>query len=386
MLRKFGVGIILSSLFVSSIMAHDIQFSTQRIIDMQTQEIKGNTLVPAKHTAEMMDLSFKWDEEKQSIEIMDMGNVLTLYVGKAKGLFNHREIQLSVAPIQIEGTLYIPLRVVAEQFGYKMIGTKDRIVLARSLSEADIEMMRSWQIGYHQYGFLYALCTKDQEDMPYKEAQESIKPQIAKIKADITSDKSSKMVKVLGQEYISILEDAELAYNIDANNKEALETAFYGYRYKEDYIENECKMMKANWYPKESYERNEEGMVNPAYDELRVSIGYTALINRLTHELEDANKQFVTREIYMEEIIYRIGSTANIRENLKYIKQKTRSSDAQQVMDSYIAYSDCVITYYCAMKDNLHHPKGIDSQYQKAVIEAKNNMEKAYEAYQSFGE
>ena len=384
MFRKIVLGIMVSFLFVQSFMAQEIQFSKERIVDMETRQSEGSTMVPVTQAAQMMNLRVIYSKLDQTIQLMDMGNILTLHIGEHKAELNQKEIQLAAVPIDIEGTIYVPLRGIAESFGYKLVVYEDILVLERSLSEEDIQMIKSWENQYAQYGFIYALYSDEQEDMPYEAAKESISGQIKRIKADIESNKTSSLVKVLGQECISILEYAETVYDLDSNQKTAIEEAYYTFKTKWDYIQNEYRQVQEGMYTK--LESKREVSYSFPYDELRVSGGYTHIIKRLDENIEDIQKRFLSRNIHLDEIIFRIGEINTIREDLKVLKKLTRSEDAQKVLDTYIAYSDSIITYYCEMRNYIYSPQHVEKQYQQKIENARGNVEKAYQKYQSFYE
>ena len=172
MFRKIALGIMVSFLLVQSLMAQEIQFSKERMMNMETRQSEGSTMVPVTQVAEMMNLRVICSKLDRTIQLMDMGNVFTLRIGEYKAGWNQKEIQLTAAPIDIEGTLYVPLRSIAEAFGYKLVVYEDVLVLERSLSEEDIQIIKSWENQYDQYGFIYALYSEEQEDMPYEAAKE----------------------------------------------------------------------------------------------------------------------------------------------------------------------------------------------------------------------
>ena len=384
MFRKIALGIMVSFLLVQSLMAQEIQFSKERMMNMETRQSEGSTMVPVTQVAEMMNLRVICSKLDRTIQLMDMGNVFTLRIGEYKAGWNQKEIQLTAAPIDIEGTLYVPLRSIAEAFGYKLVVYEDVLVLERSLSEEDIQIIKSWENQYDQYGFIYALYSEEQEDMPYEAAKESMSGQIKRIKADIESDKTSTLVKVLGQECVSILEYAETIYDLSPTQKTALERAYYTFKNKWDYIHNEYRQIQSGMY--EKLESKRGVTYNFPYDELRISGGYEHIVKRLDESVEDIQKRFLNRNIHLDEMIYRISEMNTIREDLKVLKILTRSEEAQKVLDTYITYADCVITYYCEMRNVIYSPQSVDQQDQKRVENARSNVEKAYQEYQSFYE
>lgn len=76
------------------------------------------TLVPLRAVAEASGASITWDETSQKVTLYSPDQTLVLYIGNCKAYKNNIEIILDVAPKIINGRTMVPLRFVAESFGF----------------------------------------------------------------------------------------------------------------------------------------------------------------------------------------------------------------------------------------------------------------------------
>ena len=388
-IKKVGTSILISVLLIQTLGAKPIQFSTDRLVDVQTQVQKGATLVELKTVGQMMDLEVIWNAADKSIKLQDVGNTLTLYVGKSKGSFNGKSLEIGAVPIVVEGRTYIPLRIVAEQFGYKLISDKESIILSRKIAENEKETLKLWEDKRSYYrGLIYAILNHELEgysldEIPIQEARKDILEDIKSIKITIEKTKASTLVKVLGQEYISTLKAIDALYAIEPSKKADFKKAYHIAVYKSDYLECEYKDLENN---RHSEVLIEPDFTNPQYDEVKVSVGYTYMYQVLRDRVEDVNEAYKGKNVYMDQISYTISTAVTQRENLKYMRGALRSQDAKETFDAYIAYADLVITYYCEVRRNLKEPEKVNKQYEAALSKAKAQVEVAYNKYISFGE
>ncbi len=388
-LKKVGVSILISLLLIQTLGAKPIQFANDRLVDVPTQIKQGATLVELKTVGQMMNLEVIWNEVNKSIKFQDVGNALIMYVGKSKGSFNGKSIEIGIAPIVVEGRTYIPLRAVAEQFGYKLTSNKDTVILSRKVAEGEKETLELWEKNRSYYrGIIYGIMSnkaegRSIEELPIQEARKAIPNEIKSIEAIIEKAETSSLVKVLGQEYVSALKTADALYAVVTSKEEIFEKAYNIAVYKLDYVECEYKDLENN--------RHSEILVtqdfnNPPYDEVKVSVGYNYLFRELRDMVENVNKSYKEKEVEMLEISFRISTASDQRENLKYIRSVLRSQDAKETFDTYIAYADLVITYYCEVRRNLKDPEKVNKQYEDALSKLEDQVKVAYNKYISFGE
>lgn len=276
-----------------------------------------------------------------------------MYVGNSKGSFNGESLKIESPPIVVEGRTYIPLIVVAEQFGYKLISDNNSIILSRKVAEGEKETLRLWEEKRSYYrSIIYGIMSNKAEghsieEIPIQEARKAIPNEIKSIKAIIEKAETSSLIKVLGQEYISALKAADALYAVATSKKDTFEKAYNTAVYKLDYLGCEYKDLEDGRYSESLVTQD---FTSPSYDEVRVSVGYTYLFKNLREMVEDVSNYYKEERVEMQEISFRISTASEQRENLKCMRSVLRSQDAKETFDVYIAYADLVITYYCNVR------------------------------------
>ena len=78
----------------------------------------GRTMVPVRTIAEMLGFKVDWDT-KQNCAVITQGNdTMYIYPGSTSYLFNGKYYTMDVQPVVLNGRTMVPLRFVAEAFGY----------------------------------------------------------------------------------------------------------------------------------------------------------------------------------------------------------------------------------------------------------------------------
>ncbi|OMF36862.1 hypothetical protein BK133_08030 [Paenibacillus sp. FSL H8-0548] len=95
----------------------------------------GTTLVPAKETFEKLAFEVTWDQQNKVIKGEKEGLILLFQVGTPAVKVNDTEQGLLVAPKNIKGTIYIPLRTVSEAAGYEVSWNKEARAVALAVKE-----------------------------------------------------------------------------------------------------------------------------------------------------------------------------------------------------------------------------------------------------------
>lgn len=78
----------------------------------------GRTVVPIRAIIEAMGGSVSWDQQTQTSEIEYNGNVVMLTTGSMTGYVNGEEASLDTPPVIMDGRTMLPIRFVAESFGF----------------------------------------------------------------------------------------------------------------------------------------------------------------------------------------------------------------------------------------------------------------------------
>ncbi len=80
----------------------------------------NSTLVPAREVFEPLGSVVDWKPATQEIYVGNSQDLLILQIGNKYADFNGRQLQMSIPPQIINGKTMIPLRFVAESFGYEV--------------------------------------------------------------------------------------------------------------------------------------------------------------------------------------------------------------------------------------------------------------------------
>ncbi|WP_025685336.1 GH25 family lysozyme [Paenibacillus maysiensis] len=84
---------------------------------IQTQEVKGNILVPLRLIVEELGYRVDWKAKTGTVTIQDRDHHLSLQVNQTIASVDGHQMGLMVAPLLRDGTTYVPLRFVSEQTG-----------------------------------------------------------------------------------------------------------------------------------------------------------------------------------------------------------------------------------------------------------------------------
>lgn len=84
-----------------------------------TENIEGTTIVDGKKLANDLRISYDYDVISGRVKLSNGQITLTMYVDDKNATLNDEEVILPVAPTKLEdGTILLPLRFVAESFGF----------------------------------------------------------------------------------------------------------------------------------------------------------------------------------------------------------------------------------------------------------------------------
>lgn len=91
-----------------------IHFTDQQPIVLKP----GRTMVPVRTIAEMLGCKVEWDQNLNCAVITQGKNTMYIYPGSTSYLFNGKYYTMDVEPIVLNGRTMVPLRFIAEEFGY----------------------------------------------------------------------------------------------------------------------------------------------------------------------------------------------------------------------------------------------------------------------------
>lgn len=78
----------------------------------------GRTMVPVRTIAEMLNFKVEWDSKLNCAIISRGKDTMMIYSGSTSYLFNGKYYTMDVEPTVLNGRTLVPLRFVAEAFGY----------------------------------------------------------------------------------------------------------------------------------------------------------------------------------------------------------------------------------------------------------------------------
>jgi len=92
----------------------------------------GRTLVRYRDFAEAIGAEVNYDAKRKQVKVSKDKQTITLTLGSKKVLVNNKVKQLDVVPVVKEGVTYVPLRFVAETYGYKVSWDNDLYIASLS--------------------------------------------------------------------------------------------------------------------------------------------------------------------------------------------------------------------------------------------------------------
>lgn len=93
-----------------------IHFPDQQPIVMSP----GRTMVPIRMIAEMLGCKVDWDGAQRCAVITQGKNTMYIYPGSTSYVFNGKYYDMDVTPVLLNNRTMVPLRFIAERFGYKV--------------------------------------------------------------------------------------------------------------------------------------------------------------------------------------------------------------------------------------------------------------------------
>lgn len=91
---------------------------TEKVIDAPPVIKDGRTLLPVRAVVEEMGGSVSWDNEAKQATLNHGDNTIVLTIDSQTALLNDEENMIDTAPTIIDGRTFLPIRFIAESFGY----------------------------------------------------------------------------------------------------------------------------------------------------------------------------------------------------------------------------------------------------------------------------
>ncbi|GAW93851.1 stalk domain-containing protein [Calderihabitans maritimus] len=81
----------------------------------------GRTMVPFRFVGEALGAAIGWEPSTRTVSYRRDGATLELKINSHQARFNGQEIKLDTAPLLVEGSTMVPVRVVSEFFGATVV-------------------------------------------------------------------------------------------------------------------------------------------------------------------------------------------------------------------------------------------------------------------------
>lgn len=102
------------------------------------RNVDGNVMIPVRIVTESLGAEVKWNQEEQKVTV-DKGDLhVSFRIGRKEADVNGTIHNLEVAPINVEGTSLLPVRLIAEQMGLEINWDQEgqAVRLARKQAES----------------------------------------------------------------------------------------------------------------------------------------------------------------------------------------------------------------------------------------------------------
>jgi len=104
----------------------------------------GRTLVPIETLAQSFSMEVNVSEDGQQVELVRWPKRIALTVGSTTAVVNGKEIQLDVPPRYVDGSLYVPLRFVADALGAPV--SWDQETWTATVQPIAPEVLEAWEL------------------------------------------------------------------------------------------------------------------------------------------------------------------------------------------------------------------------------------------------
>ncbi|WP_025692245.1 stalk domain-containing protein, partial [Paenibacillus zanthoxyli] len=84
------------------------------------ENVNGTVMVPLRMIAQNLGYKVDWDQNAKTVTISQQGKVISLTVGQKKATVDGNEVTLNEAPVLRTDTSLVPIRFISEQFGLKV--------------------------------------------------------------------------------------------------------------------------------------------------------------------------------------------------------------------------------------------------------------------------
>ncbi len=184
----------------------------EQTIDAPPVIVDGRTLVPVRAVVEALDGTVDWDAETKTAKLVSGDNTIELTIDSTTAKLNGAEETLDVAPMIIDGRTMLPIRFVAESFGFytDWDGETKTVYVAKiadaKVSDEDLDEYAVYHTGEDGTVFV----EKGDRTVVYDKDGETIGEFLNTYRSeDLYTDKDGKTVKVVNTPESMYFEDAD---------------------------------------------------------------------------------------------------------------------------------------------------------------------------------
>lgn len=114
----------------TNVMAQEMSLGGTKV-DLDVKNVNGSNYIPLRDASKYLRLDVSYDNKTGNITVKDPRNTMVMKAGSTKAKFNGSDLTLITPPKDFNGKTYLPLRAIAQEFGFK-VAVEDGIVTARN--------------------------------------------------------------------------------------------------------------------------------------------------------------------------------------------------------------------------------------------------------------
>lgn len=132
-MKRITLVALIALLGGQTVWGQSIALGQEDPVEVASQLRQGTTYVQLRQLGELLGLEVEW--KNGTVFLRDVVNELKITVENPKGSFNGITFEGTVAPIMVKDKVYLPLRSVAERFGYQVSTQSGKINCSRTYDD-----------------------------------------------------------------------------------------------------------------------------------------------------------------------------------------------------------------------------------------------------------
>jgi len=99
-------------------------------LNLDIHSVRNRVMLPYREIAERLGAQVAWDAGRRSVSVTLGDRVVSLSVDNANATVNGRIVTLDVAPVLVGGRVFVPLRFLASELGWRVVWRDDTRTVA----------------------------------------------------------------------------------------------------------------------------------------------------------------------------------------------------------------------------------------------------------------